>query len=132
VLFEPGRNGSRALDCAVVLSRELQAELTVVATAPQAPPSCCAGSAVAFNGAVREAVADDLCHAADQIAGLQVDARFELLVEGRDPPLEQFLAERGVELVLLPARHSMPGTRRHPAARRLRRLPGCEVRLVNA
>ncbi|MGI8507307.1 MAG: hypothetical protein ACR2MK_11010 [Solirubrobacteraceae bacterium] len=128
VLLESGRAGEAALGRAAALAGELQAELTVVAVAPQATRTCCGGvSPAAYNETVRDQVAADLGRA---VAELGVPARFELLSEAREPALPRFVSERAIELVLLPARHVALGSARHPQARRLRGLPGVEVRVI--
>lgn len=133
MLLEPGRGGAAALHRGAELARELGAELTVVAVAPQAPRPCCGGLSPAdYNCAIRDDVVADLGLAAGELQALGADARFELLLEGRDPPLDRFLSERGFGILLLPARRVALRTARHPDARRLSRLAGVEVRVVEA
>jgi hypothetical protein len=122
VLLESGRSGEAALERAVALALEHEAELVVVALAPQAEaPRCQGPSPQGFNDAVRDAVAGELDAAKARVrrsGGLTPTV--SLLVQGRDPPLEAWVAERGIELVLLPARRPSLGPARHPQARRLR------------
>jgi hypothetical protein len=54
----------------------------------------------------------------------------ELLAEGTDPPLHEWVARAGVDLVLLPARHRPLRSAKHPAAAALRRSTAAEVRIV--
>ena len=122
VLLESGRSGEVALTRAVALSHEHQAELAVVALAPQAKsPRCQGPSAQGFNDAVRDATAGEL-----EAAGRVIRRRggtalvASLLVEGRDPPLERWVDDQAIELVLLPARRPFLAHPRHPQARRLR------------
>jgi hypothetical protein len=132
VLLEPGRGGAAAVHSGMALAQELGGELTVVAIAPQAPPPRCGGfSPSAYNRAVRDEVASELSVVARRLEAVGIPARRALLLEGREPSLERFLSERGVELILLPARHAW-GPAKHPDARRLSRMGGLQVRVVTA
>jgi hypothetical protein len=122
VLLESGRSGEVALMRAVALSREHQVKLAVVALAPQAKsPRCQGPPPQGFNDAVRDATAGEL-EAASRVIRRSGGAAFvtSLLVEGRDPPLERWVDDQGIDLVLLPARRPLLGHPRHPQARRLR------------
>lgn len=131
VLLESGRSGMAALDRAVALSGEHEAELLVIAVAPQAQRPPCGGlSPQGYNDAVCDAVMSDLWAAERRVGQSSPPTSFVLLIDGRDDPLDRWIAERGVDLVLLPTRHPVLRAPRHPAARRLRRRSGAEVRVV--
>jgi hypothetical protein len=121
VLVEPGRSGEAALERAVALALEHEAELGLVAFAPQAePPRCQGPSPQGFNDAVRDAATGELAAAGARVQrSCGLTPALSLLVEGRDPPFEQWVDEHGIELVLLPARRPFVGHPRHPRARRL-------------
>jgi hypothetical protein len=131
VLLEPGRSGVAALQRAVALATEHEAELTVVAVAPQAQRPRCAGpSPQGFNDAVQDAVAGELDVAVQRVESSDAHANYVLLVQGRDQPLGQWLRAGSFDLVLLAARRPMLRWPRHPEARRLRRRLDAEVRVV--
>jgi hypothetical protein len=134
VVLEPGRSGAAALTQATALAASPGAELTVVAVAPKAIGCrCCGGpSPYAYNCAVRDDVAQDLHDAAARLDRGAQDINVKLLVEGRDPPLEEWVAQSRVDLVLLPARWRPLRRPDHPAARLLRRLTDASVRVVRA
>ncbi|HEY3725560.1 MAG TPA: universal stress protein [Solirubrobacteraceae bacterium] len=128
VLLEPGASGTAALERGVALAREHEAELIVVAVAPQAEPSrCAAPSPEGYNDAVCQAVRAEL-EAAKARAGAAF--RYVVLVEHRDEPLGRWLDAQAVDLVLLPRRWPSLGRPRHPAARRLRRSLSAEIRVI--
>jgi hypothetical protein len=122
VVLESGRSGQAALDRAVALAREHEAELSVVALAPQAERSHCAGpSPQDLNAALWDATAADLKAARTRIhRSGDPGCAWTLLVEGQDPPLAQWVRQHEIDLVLLPARRSLIRRRRHPQARHLR------------
>jgi hypothetical protein len=131
VLLEPGRSGAAAVLRGVAIAREHEAELLLVALAPQAEPLRCSGpSAKGYNDAVCEAVAGELAAATVRIGQDGSPASSALLIEGRDPTLSRWVQDRAVDLVLLPARRPRWGRPRHPAARRLRRQSGAQIRVV--
>jgi hypothetical protein len=134
VVLEPGRSGAAALAQATALAASPGAELTVVAVAPNAVGCrCCGGpSPYAYNCAVRDDVAQELHDAAARLDCGARDVKVKLLVEGRDPPLEEWVVQSGVDLVLLPARWRVLRSRSHPAAQLLRRLTDASVRVVRA
>jgi nucleotide-binding universal stress UspA family protein len=120
-----------ALDVARELDLNEKATLTVVGVAPTAPSgSRCGGSALGFNAVVREAVTEELDMARQRLGHAAGRTDYVLLVEGEDPPLEEWIAARGFDLILLPARRRLLRTPGHPAAARLRNVPGAEVRVV--
>jgi hypothetical protein len=131
VLLEPGRSGVAAVQRAVAMASEHEAELVLVAVAPQSGPLRCSGpSAKGFNDAICEAVAGELAAATEQVARTGSPASSALLVDGRHPSLLTWVQDRAVDLVLLPARRPRWGRPRHPAARRLRRYSGARVRVI--
>jgi hypothetical protein len=133
VLFERGRNGAAALEAASESAARSGAQLPVVVLAPQAPPSHgCVPSAAALNGAVLDKATLDLREAAHLLPDLSLDVRYRLLIEDADPPIQEWVAKEHFDLVMLPARwRPVPGrSRRHPAARKLRRIAGCDVRVI--
>jgi hypothetical protein len=79
---------------------------------------------------VIESAARDLARARDCLAAAGRDATCRLLVDGRDPRLEQFAAAGAFDLILLPSRGPGWAAGRHPSARRLTRATQAEVRLV--
>jgi hypothetical protein len=131
VLHEPGPAGTAALDVARGLDLQEGATLTVVAVAPTAPSgSRCGGSALEFNAIVREIAAAELDEARMRLGHASGRTNYALLVEGKDPPLEEWIAARGFDLVLLPARRRLLRTPGHPAAARLRDVTDAEIRVV--
>jgi nucleotide-binding universal stress UspA family protein len=132
VLFESGRGGAAALDLARELAEAENATITVVSVVPTAPSgSRCGNSALEYNLIVREAVEKDLNEARERLAVLGQRAAYELLMEGVDPPLAQFTAAGGFDLVLLPARRRPLRSGKHPEASALRSVAGAEVRIVD-
>jgi len=132
-LLEPGRRGAAALEQATARCAGSDCELTVVAVAPTVATVCrsCGGvSACAYNGAVREDVSDALRSAVAGLSHVGQPINGRLLVDGSDPPFEQWVAQGRFDLVLLPARLGIPGSRRHPAARPLRRRTSAQIRVV--
>src|SRR2546423_7272091 len=86
VLLEPGRSGVAALQRAVALATEHEAELSVVAVAPQAQRPRCAGpSPQGFNDAVHDVVAGELDAAAQRLGPTDAAANYRLLRPGHDP-----------------------------------------------
>jgi hypothetical protein len=131
VLCERGRAGASAVDLAGHLAEFRDATLTVVAVAPQAPSGPrCGNSAVEYNQAVAESVADDLDWARERLASAAERAEFLLLIEGADQTLEQLARSGGFDLVLLPARRRPLRAASHPDASRLGRIAGAEIRIV--
>ena len=133
VLLEPGRSGAAAVAQAAALGAT--EELTVVAVAPTVDTVCrsCGGvSTRAFNCAVRDDVADGLEKAVASLCAATRHVEGKLLVEGTDPPLEAWVVQGGFDVVLLPSRWGVPRSRRHPAARRLRRHTEATIRIVRA
>jgi hypothetical protein len=135
VISEPGRNGAAALAQATALAAASSTQLTIVTTAPQTDTHCrsCGGvSIAAFNRAVCDEVAMELRGAIARLDLNPDDMNVKLLVEGSDPPLEQWIAKGEFDLVLLPARRFAGHFRSHPAARELRGTTGAEIRVVRA
>ena len=131
VVNEPGTAGTAALDIARELDLREAATLTVVAVAPTAPSgSRCGGSAVEYNAVVKETVEAELDEARQRLGHASGRTDYALLVQGEDPPLEEWAAARGFGLILLPARRRLLRTPGHPAAARLRAMSGAEVRVV--
>ena len=131
VLHEPGQAGAAALDVARELDLQQGAAVTVVAVAPSAPSAPrCGGSALEFNAAVRDVVADELDQARTRLGHAAGRTSYVLLVEGEDPPLEKWMAAQCFDVILLPARRRLLRTTAHPLAARLRGLTAAEVRVV--
>jgi hypothetical protein len=131
VLHEPGPSGAAALDLARQLDLEQGATVTVVAVVPSAPSGpCCGGSARDFNATVRDVVAGELDQARTRLGHAAGRTDYVLLVEGQDPPLQDWIAAHGYDLILLPARRRLLRTPGHPAAAQLRGRAGGEVRVV--
>jgi hypothetical protein len=132
VVFEPGASGGAALRQAAALGAMPGRELTVVGIAPQATgPDRCGPSPDAYNCAVRDEVAQELREATALLGRVAEDITVRLLVEGSDPPLENWVAQGGFDIVLLPARRRFLRSLGHPAVRRLQRLTDAEVRVVD-
>ena len=94
---------------------------------------CCGGpSPYAYNCAVRDDVAQELDDAAVRLDLAARDIKVKLLVEGSDPPLEEWVVHSQIDLVLLPAHWRVLRSRSHPAARLLRRATGADVRIVRS
>jgi nucleotide-binding universal stress UspA family protein len=131
VLYEPGRAGIAALDLARKLVIRDGASLTVVSVVSQASTGTCgASSALAYNRAVADSVADDLEKAREHLGVLADAASFRLLVQGQGPSLEDFAAAGRFDLVLLPGHRRPLRAASHPDAKRLRMLRRAEVRIV--
>jgi hypothetical protein len=131
VLYEPGRAGKRALDLAKELAEAEDASLTVACQVPRASSGCCTGSAAVYNRCVLEAVGEDLNEARSLLGDAAYDARFELLIDGVDPPLSEWSVSSRFDLILLPARRGPFRRRRHPQAGRLERATLAQVRVVS-
>lgn len=134
VVLEPGRSGEAALTQAAGIAATTQAEVTVVAVAPKSTSCpCCGGpSPYRYDCVVRDDVVEELRKASDRLASATPRVEAQLLVEGSDPPLEQWLVCGRFDLVLLPARRGVRRTPSHPAAARLRRFDHADVRVVRA
>ena len=135
VLYEHSRAGAAAIDHARELAEEGSPGLTVVAIAPRAPSGPrCGNSALEYNEAVADSVAQDLERAKKRLgeSGAAASAAFVLLVEGSDQTLEQYARSGGFDLVLLPA-HRRPLRRGayHPEAARLTLSAGAEIQIVD-
>jgi hypothetical protein len=132
VLYEPGRSGSAALDLARRPVEGDGSARTVVTVAPQDKRICCGGgSAMDYNRAVCEAADADLREAWQLLAPVSDRAVFKLLVQGKDPPLADWIASGYFDVVLLPARRRPLRRAKHPAADQLRRSTRAEVRVVD-
>jgi hypothetical protein len=105
--------------------------LTVVGVAPQvARGPRCGYSPDAYNGAVRDAAVQELAQARARLGDVGRRSRFELLVEGKDLPLEDWSASAGFDLAVLPARRRPLRSPGHPAAAPLTRA-GAEVWIID-
>jgi hypothetical protein len=132
IVFEPGRNGVAVLEQAVDLLAERPTELTILALAPQERAPCCGGtSPEALNSAVRDQVLAELHETVNLLGPAADGARFRMLTERADPPIQKWISENEFDLVLLPARRAL-GSPSHPAARRIRRESPAEVRVISA
>ncbi len=132
-VFEPGKSGAAVLAEAATLGASEPTDLTVVAIVPQVTgPRCCGVSPSAYNSAVRDDAAAELDQAAQVLGRHAKDATLVLLLEGRDPPLPEWILQSGFALVLLPARRRIQRAPSHPAMRRPRHLTNVEVRIVKA
>lgn len=134
VLYEPGRSGAAAIDRGRALVDGTDASLTVVGIAPQAEggPPRCGGSAHDLNITLVEQTADELYEARRRLGELGDTVRFELLVEGEDPPLEQYTAREQFDAILLPARRRPLNRTKHPQAAVLRRVTAADVQIIDA
>lgn len=131
VLLEPGRAGEAAIDVARELADDGHSTVTVVSVVPQAASGArCGNSALEYNGIVRDTVRRELEQAREQLREIGDRAACELLVDGADPPLPEFVAVAGFELILLPARRRPLRSSKHPVAAALSHT-GAEVRIVD-
>lgn len=130
VVVEPGRAGDAAVDEARAHAGRMGCEVTLVGVAPQVTSVRCGPSGGEYNEAVVDAVARDLARACDRLVTAGVGVTCRVLVDGRDPPLEQFAAAGGFGLILLPSRRPRWRPARHPWAQRLSSVTEAEVRLV--
>ena len=129
MVFEAGRGGAAALREGAGFARD-GAELSVVTLAPQATPfKCCGGGGPGpYNCAVRDEAEDELRRARSLLGSLAVPATFTTLVGTPAPPLPEWSADRGFDVIVLPAsRFSRGGGR---LARELRRATAAEVRIA--
>jgi hypothetical protein len=135
VLYEPGRRGAAALDMAPELVEREAAALTVLTIAPQMRAAgrsgCCGADARAYNQAVADATAEELREARGRLGSIADHASFEMLIEGSDSPLAEWIAARHFDVVLLPARRRWFGRAKHPEAARLQASTSAEVRVVD-
>jgi nucleotide-binding universal stress UspA family protein len=134
VLYERSRTGDRAVELARELAHGSGASLTLVGVVPQAEGGGprCGGSALLYNVAVMEQVAEELHAAKRRLGEFADDARIELLIEGSDPPLVEWSATHNFDTILLPARRRPLRSAKHPDAERLLRGTGAEVRVIDA
>jgi hypothetical protein len=133
-LCEPGRGASAPLDLARELAEHESAQLTVVNVAPQAAIAggqCCGMSVRDHNQVVREVAAEELREAHARLGPIAEQVTFQMLVQGSDPPLHEWIASRDFDLVLLPARRRLIGAARHPEGARVRASTTAEVREVD-
>jgi hypothetical protein len=130
-VHEPARASVAALELARRLIEQEHAALTVLSMVPQAPSGPrCGGSALEYNQALRESAEHELEQARVELGEQAAHASFELLIEGVDPPLSEWCAASGFDLILLPARRRPLRALKHPDAARLRRRTTAEVRIV--
>jgi nucleotide-binding universal stress UspA family protein len=130
VVIEPGRAGDAAVEEARAHAGLIGCDVTLVGVAPQVAAVRCGPSGAEYNGAVVDAVVRDLARACDRLATAGVRLTCRVLVDGHDPPLEQFAAAEGFGLILLPSRRPRWRPARHPWARRLSSVTQAEVRLI--
>ncbi len=129
VVYRPGRAGTAALAESARLARAEGRELSVLALAPQdTDPALCVVYTEAFNEGVRADALNELAEARHLLGDDGRDARYVLLLAGRDPTLESWLAAERPAVVLL-AGGGLRGIGARRRARRLRRA-GTEVRLI--
>jgi hypothetical protein len=129
LIYAAGVRGERTRARAAEMVRESGAELTVVSLAPQdTRPARCVVGTPAYNEAVREEAAGELEHAQGRLGPLAPQARFKLLVGGRDRPLPAWAAGEAFDVILLPGGQGFLGRRTRALARRLRRATRADVR----
>jgi nucleotide-binding universal stress UspA family protein len=130
-VYEPARAAAAAIELARRMIEHEHAALTVVSVVPQAPSGPrCGGSALEYNRVLRADAEAELEQARAALGEHAPHASFELLIEGVDPPLADWCAAAGFDLILLPARRRPLRSLKHPAAGRLRRQTAAEVRVV--
>jgi hypothetical protein len=129
LVYATGERGERTLARAAEMVRESGAELTVVSLAPQDTSAArCVVGTPAYNEAVRDEAAGELEHAQGCLGPLSPQARFKLLVGGRDRPLAAWAAQEAFDVILLPGRQGFLGRGTRQLARRLRRATRADVR----
>jgi hypothetical protein len=130
-VLESGAAGAAVIDFARELAEHEQVAITMVGVAPQvqAGPRC-GCSPGDYNDAIRDAVALELVQALKRLGDVGDRVAVELLVEGRDPPLQECGATAGFDVVLLPARRRPFRIPSHPAATALRQT-GAEVWFID-
>ena len=129
VVFDASRAGTAALREAIDWAG-VEAELSVVTLVPQAKPlKCCGGGGAGpYNCAVRDEAEDQLDRARGLLGSSATRATFTKLVGSPTPPLAEWSAEGGFDVIFLPAPRLARGGGR--LARELRRATAAEVRLV--
>ena len=129
VLYERCRTATAALREAAELAGP-DGAVAVVTLAPQARRAGCirCGAVGPYNRAIREEAQLELREAREILGSAAERATFKVLIERRDPSLLTWVAERGFDLVLVPARRLTLGG--NPSARKLRRMSGAEIRVV--
>jgi nucleotide-binding universal stress UspA family protein len=131
VVFESGPAGAAAIDVARELAEQERATVTVVTIAPQVEAGLrCGISPGDYNSAIRDAAARELAQARTRLGDIGRRTAFELLIEGSDPPLQDWSVMGGFDMVLLPARRRPLRSPSHPAAAALKRT-GAEVRIID-
>jgi hypothetical protein len=131
VVFESGRGGAAVLELARELVERQGATLTVVSVAPQGVSGArCGNSALEYNLAVRDSVAEDLDCARAGLGEFGTRASYESLIGRASPSLDAFAAAGRYDLVLLPARRRPLRAPGHPAAERLGRATGAVIQVI--
>ena len=103
----------------------------MIGAAPRAERGCCGTALLDFNRAAHEAVADELRQARKLLGTFGEGAEYKLLVEGDEPPLEEWIAGAFPAHVLLPARRRLLRSPTHPAAAPLRRSTDAAIHVVD-
>jgi len=130
VVYQRGRGGTAALAEGARSAQDRVVALTVLALAPQdTDPAVCGVYTEAFNEGVRAEALGELTEARRLLGPAGAGARYVLLLDGRDPPLESWAAAERFGLLLL-ARRGPFGLRSRRRAARLRERTGAEVRLL--
>jgi len=130
VVFTQGPAGKVALGEAALLARRAGQPLTVLALAPQdTDPALCGVYTSAFNEGVRAEALRELAEARDLLGEDGCGADYVLLLAGRDPGLDSWVARERPALVVL-ARGGPLALAARRQAGRLRRA-GVEVRLID-
>ncbi len=125
VLIEAGHRADAAVNEAVALAGTEPVSATLVAVVPHARGRGCAVSATPLNEAIEQAAGADLWNAGQRLGACDR----QILRDGLDPSLPEWLAAGGFDLVLLPRRRRRAGSG-HPEAARLRAIPGLQVRVL--
>lgn len=133
VLYERRGSGSRAIDQARELMQAQAVRLTVITLAPRDTRVRGTGvSARDFNDAVRDSAQRELDEARRLLGSLAERTVFEVVPEGGDASLARWAADRGFEVILLPARRRLFSRQGHPLAAALRESTAADVRVVGA
>ena len=134
-LYEPGRGAAVTLDLARDLAEHEATKLTVVNVAPQATTKggqCCGMSSLReYNQVIRDATAEELREAHARLGPIADRVTFQMLIEGTDPPLHDWIASHDFDVVLLPARWRLMGSAKHPEAARVQASTTAEVRVAD-
>ena len=135
VLYEQGRAGAAAIDLARDLAEREKPTLTVVAVAPQAPSGPrCGNSALEYNEAVAESVAQDLDQARERLGPAAPRAPRSCSCRGRRSDARAVRSQRRLRSRAAAGAPATAATARQPPRGGPARgsVAGAEIRIVAA